>query len=416
MSTRPRTLRRRLVDFLGLRRSMVGLLSMVVLLGMGEKMAERFLPLYLIALGSSTLWPGFLNALDNLLSALYSFPGGWLADRLGVKRSLLLFNVLAMAGFVVVIAMPRWEAVIAGSFLFLSWTAISLPATMSLVATSLPKEKRVMGVSVHSLVRRIPMALGPVCGGIFIDLWGPVTGVRLAFVAALLMAMVALVAQQKLIADDQPADPSKRAGGGFWAMLRAMRPELKSLLVADILVRFCEHIPYAYVVLWAMTNVAGYDTARVSGTQFGILSTVEMATAVLCYLPVAWLADRGGKKRYVLITFVNFTLFPVLLYFCRSFWALLLAFVVRGLKEFGEPTRKALILELAPEGQKAAAFGTYYLCRDCVVALGAFAGAYLWRLGPEVNFFTAAACGAAGTLWFAWRGRDLYVPAAQADA
>ena len=225
------TIRQRLVDFLGLRRSMVGLLGMVVLLGMGEKMAERFLPLYLIALGSSTLWPGFLNALDNLLSALYSFPGGWLADRLGVKRSLLLFNVLAMSGFVVVIAIPRWEAVIAGSFLFLSWTAISLPATMSLVATSLPKEKRVMGVSVHSLVRRIPMALGPVCGGIFIDQWGPVTGVRVAFVAALLMAMVALVAQQKLIVDDQPAAPSEHAGGGFWAMLRAMRPELKTLLV-----------------------------------------------------------------------------------------------------------------------------------------------------------------------------------------
>ena len=408
MATRPMTIRQRLVDFLGLRRSMVGLLGMGVLLGMGEKMAERFLPLYLIALGSSTLWPGFLNALDNLLSALYSFPGGWLADRLGVKRSLLLFNVLAMSGFVVVIAIPRWEAVIAGSFLFLSWTAISLPATMSLVATSLPKEKRVMGVSVHSLVRRIPMALGPVCGGIFIDQWGPVTGVRVAFVAALLMAMVALVAQQKLIVDDQPAAPSEHAGGGFWAMLRAMRPELKTLLVADILVRFCEHIPYAYVVLWAMTEVSGYDTARVSGTQFGILTTVEMATAILCYLPVAWLADRGGKKRYVLITFVNFTLFPVALYFSRSFWPLMLAFVVRGLKEFGEPTRKALILELAPEGRKAAAFGTYYLCRDSMVALGAFTGAYLWRLGPEVNLFTAAACGVAGTAWFAWRGRDLH--------
>ena len=54
---------------------------------------------------------------------------------------------------------------IVGAVFFLSWTAISLPATMGLVSAVLPKNKRTMGVSMHSLVRRIPMALGPVLGG-----------------------------------------------------------------------------------------------------------------------------------------------------------------------------------------------------------------------------------------------------------
>ena len=40
----------RIPDFLGLQRSTVGLLCMVILVGMGERMAERFLPIYLIAL------------------------------------------------------------------------------------------------------------------------------------------------------------------------------------------------------------------------------------------------------------------------------------------------------------------------------------------------------------------------------
>src|SRR5207342_3143268 len=98
------------------------------------RMAERFLPVYLIALGSGMLWPGLLNALNNLLGALYSFPGGWLADRLGVKRSLLFFNLLAIGGFALVIAVPRWQAVVAGSLLFLSWSAISLPGAMGLIS------------------------------------------------------------------------------------------------------------------------------------------------------------------------------------------------------------------------------------------------------------------------------------------
>src|SRR5512143_127200 len=97
---------RRLIDFFGLSQSMVGLLAMVILVGMGEKMAERFLPIYLMALGGGAISVGLLNGLDNLLSALYSFPGGYLSDRLGAKRALLVFNLIAMAGFVVVIAIP----------------------------------------------------------------------------------------------------------------------------------------------------------------------------------------------------------------------------------------------------------------------------------------------------------------------
>src|SRR6266850_7001641 len=192
----------RLIDFLGLRRSMVGLFAMVVLVGMGEHMAEQFLPLYLLTLGGGFMSVGFLNGMSNLLGALYSFPGGYLSDRLGTKRALLVFNVASMIGFLIVVLIPTWQAVLVGGALFLSWHAISLPATMSLVARVLPKNKRTMGVSLHSLVRRVPMALGPIVGGAFIKAWGVERGVRLAFVGALVMAAIAAILQQVLIEDD----------------------------------------------------------------------------------------------------------------------------------------------------------------------------------------------------------------------
>ncbi len=80
--------------------------------------------------------------------------------------------------------------------------------------------------------------------------------------------------------------------------------------------------------------------------------------------------------------------------------------MVRGLKEFGEPTRKALIMHLAPEDRKAAAFGTYYLFRDIVVSLSALAGAFLWKLDPSVNLLTASAFGICGAIWFGVFGRE----------
>lgn len=393
-----------LLESLALRPSIVGVLIMAILVGMGERMSERFIPVYLIALGSGMFWPGYLNAIDNLVGALYSFPGGWLAERIGARRSLVVFNLMTIAGYAAVIAIPRWQMVVIGSLFFLSWSNISLPASMGIVSSSLPKSKHVMGVTMHSLIRRFPQALGPIIGGIFIDRWGTIEGVRVAFGCAIVLALIALVAQQCLIADDKPSHI--KAEGNPLVVMSWFPKELYNLLVSDILIRFCEQIPYAYVVLWAMEPIAGFGTARVTATTFGLLTAIEMATAAVCYIPVARLADRGGKKPFVFITFINFTMFPLVLYFSRSFTMLVAAFIVRGLKEFGEPTRKALIMQLAPEGRKAAAFGAYYLFRDTVVAVGAFAGAWLWHLGPGVNFLTASAFGVLGTVWFALFGRD----------
>ncbi len=407
MGNSVRTHMSRLPAFLALQRSTVGVLSIVILVGMGERMAERFLPIYMMALGGGALSIGFLNAMDNLLSALYSFPGGYLSDRIGGKRALVVFNLVAMAGFAIVIFVPTWQAVLIGAVLFISWSAISLPATMSLMYEVLPLNKRTMGVTMHSLVRRIPMALGPILGGLCISVWGELDGVRIAFAIALVLAGVALVLQQILIEDKREANktdacelvPEKNP----LKMLRLMSPNMRGLLVTDVLVRFCEQIPYAFVVVWCMKVVADPVTA----VQFGLLTSIEMATAVLVYIPVAYLADQGNKKPYILITFGFFTLFPLVLMYCRTFEWLVLAFVVRGLKEFGEPTRKSMIMDLAPDNCKAGMFGLYYLIRDMIVSMAAFGGAILWEINPETNFLVAFAFGVLGTIGFAIYGKDL---------
>lgn len=402
----------RLFSFLGLQRSTVAVLAMVVLVGMGERMAERFLPIYMLALGSGALAIGLLQAMDNLLSALYSFLGGYLSDHLGTRKSLLIFNLVAIAGFTLVILVPAWQAVLAGAVLFISWSAISLPATMSLIYKVLPQNKRTMGVSMHSLVRRIPMALGPLLGGLFIGVWGVRNGIRLAFGAALVMAVVALVLQQRMIEDDTRARDFTTGAKNLTSekhplkLLRLMNPSMKRLLVADILVRFCEQIPYAFVVVWCMKTI----TQPVSAIQFGLLTTIEMATAVLVYIPVAYLADRSTKKPFVLVTFVFFSLFPLLLLFSRSLEWLIVAFILRGLKEFGEPTRKALIMDLSPNSCKAGMFGLYYLIRDVFVTAAALGGAVLWQISPQTNLLTAFAFGILGTAGFALFGRDMPLP------
>src|SRR5450432_621964 len=100
---------------------------------------------------------------------------------------------------------------------------------------------------------------------------------------------------QWTLAEPAPAHLSADLGAGavrasFFDVVRSFNPLLRELLVSDILIRFCERIPYAFVILWAM------DHAGVSAREFGVLTAIEMITAMLCYIPVAHLADKFGQR------------------------------------------------------------------------------------------------------------------------
>jgi len=389
---------RDLPTFLALRRNTVLLLGALVLAGTGERLWMGFAPKYLEVLGAGVWIIGLFDALQTLLGALYAYPGGWLTDRWGQRRSLMLFSVLSLSGYFLVLVWHHWLSLVIGAFLFLAWSAFSLPATFSIVATSLESRQHTMGIGVQSMVRRIPMMLGPLIGGWLITHYGWERGISSALLICIGFGLLTMLVQWHMT-EPEPASGKASpapAKGNFFFVIRSFTPALRELLVGDILIRFCERIPFAFVVLWAM------DHAGLNAQQYGYLTAIEMITAMVCYIPVAHLADKYGRRPFVLATFVFFTLFPLSLLFATNFAWLALAFVVRGLKEFGEPARKALIIGEALPELRARTYGAYYLIRDCVVTAGSFLGAWLWHISPQVNFLGAAFFGAAGAIWFWW--------------
>src|SRR5258708_36821130 len=134
-----------LAEFLALRRNTSLLLIAVVLAGTGEKLWLGFASKYLETLGAGVFIIGLFDALQTLLGAVYAYPGGWLTDHWGQRRSLILFNAIAMAGYLLVLFWQHWIALLFGSFLFLAWSALSLPTTFTVVATSLQRHQHTMG-------------------------------------------------------------------------------------------------------------------------------------------------------------------------------------------------------------------------------------------------------------------------------
>jgi len=385
--------RHRLADFFALKRNLVVLLIAIFVIGAGEELWMRFVPKYLQALGASIFVIGLFDAIRTMLGAIYAYPGGILVDRWGHRRAFLAFNVFSIAGYSLVLLVPHWGAVIAGMFLYLSWTCFSLPATFSLIGATLGPDRHAMGVGLQSVIKRVPIMVAPIAGGFLIDRFGIVDGVRIGLAVSIILSAATILVQRQL--RDAPVDPDGALDRwNFWQSLRAFDAPLRRLLLSDILVRFCERIPYAWVVIYAMDNIG------VNAKQVGILTTMEVVVASLCIIPASHFADKRGREPFILTTFGFFTLFPLALWLSASFPMLLLAFAIRGLKEFGDTSRKALIIGYCPPARRGQMIGAYYLVRDLLVSVAAIIGAVLWKFGPSANFLGATIFGAAGTAFY----------------
>jgi MFS family permease len=392
--------RNKLAAFFGLKRNLVILLIAIFVIGAGEELWMRFVPKYLQAVGATVFVIGLYDALRTLLGAIYAYPGGVLADRWGHRHAFIIFNVVSIVGYALVLLIPNWGGVIAGMFFFLSWSCFSLPATFSLVGAALEANRHSMGVGVQMVIRRLPMMISPIIGGILIDQFGIIGGVRIALIVSILLSAMTILVQRLLReqSNDRARDVVATAvhlkRWTFWQSVSRFNAPMRRLLLSDILVRFCERIPYAWVVIFTM------DYIGVSGEQVGVLTAIEMLAATLCIIPTSHFADKYRREPFVIATFIMFTLFPIALLMSRSFSALVIAFTIRGLKEFGDTSRKALIIGYSEPERRGQMIGSYYLVRDLVVSTGAILGAYLWNLGPALNFLGAAAIGAAGTIFY----------------
>ena len=250
-----------------------------------------------------------------------------------------------------------------------------------------------MGVGIQSVIKRLPIMIAPIIGGMLIDRFGIINGVRVALTMSIFLSVVTIFVQGQL-REEARVQLEKTDRWNFWRSLREFNSPMRRLLLSDTLIRFCERVPYAWVVIFAM------DYIGVTARQVGFLTAIETLVASLCIIPASHFADRRRREPFVIVTFIMFTLFPISLLMSSSFSTLVVAFVIRGFKEFGDTSRKALIIGYSESQKRGQMIGAYYLVRDLIVSAAAILGAYLWKLGPALNFLGAAAFGAVGTIFY----------------
>ena len=383
--------RSRLVDALGLERNIVAVSVAMFLLALGENLWKRFLPKYLQMLGAPVAAIGLFGTCEDFLDGVYQYPGGWIADRYGRRRALLLFVTLATLGYVLYWLAPSWPFVFVGLAFVMAWSSMASPTLFAVVGDALPRGRRALGFTVQSILRRVPIAIAPILGGLVIAAYGLQSGIHLGLAVTVVLSIVTLGVVRRV---NIPVTPDL-VPTHIVAVWRSLPTPLRWLLTSDIFIRTCEGLVDVFLVLYAI-NVIG-----ISAPAYGVLVAVQMTTAIVSYIPLARFADRMGRKPFVMATFVAFALFPLAVVLARDFATLVAAFVVGGLREIGEPARKALIVDLAAPSLRARSVGLYYLIRSLTIAPAAFIGGLLWEVTPALPFWMAGLIGLVGVVVFA---------------
>ncbi len=198
--------RAQVADYLSLERNVTIASASVFLLGLGEELWKKFLPKYLEALGASTPVIGLFGAAEIFFDAVYQYPGGWIADRLGRRSAFLIFVLLAAAGYLIYLFSPSWPFVFLGLALAMAWQSMASPAIFAIIADSLPQERRAMGFTVQSILKRVPIVIAPMIGGAFIAEFGVVRGIHLGLVVTLFIVALTLVLVHRINIEVRPAE------------------------------------------------------------------------------------------------------------------------------------------------------------------------------------------------------------------
>lgn len=422
--------------YLAINSSTGALLGAIFLVCMGSELWSPFIPNYMRGLNAGILAIAAYGSLRDLLEAINYLLGGWIAGRFNTRRGLLLFNAAPLLGLLILLLWSSpWAIFAAIPFVFV-WDSLAGPALLTVVGDSLPPERRAMAFSLQSLLRRLSRVVAYALNALLVLVAGTQIGMHAAFGLSLVVVGLSLLVQLRFM--KTASRDAQSVIHQPLAVLRGFDPQLQRLLAADVFARLAEGLPRELIPVFCVTVfVQSLGLAeKAAWATFGSMLIVSQIVSAVSYLPMGHLASKPGfgKRPYIGWTFFFFASFPAVLALLGGLalakvipaaWVapvLGLAFVFSGLREIGEPARKAMIIDLIPPAQKTQAIGIYWSARCLAVMLAPLAGGLIWvgtnllsgheatdaaGPGPLAMLVAAGLCGAAGVLYYYARfGKD----------
>ena len=361
--------------------------------------------LFILELGATNEILGLLVMVETLGGMFFQIPGGILADRYGRKRVIIASAILGFGSPLIYLFAGDWIQLVP-AMLLASTASLSRGAMNALIAESLPTDKRGAGFAAISFVQKIPNVFTGIIGGVIMDHFGVIPGVRIVLIGVIGISALSVVIYwmflEETLLPEARNDTKLELNLGSIRELGSMPREAWVLTIVAGLSSFSVRLVFSFTVPYVI-NIMG-----LSKTEYGAISTVVSLVSMFLTLPGGVLSDRIGRKQTVVISRVIASLSTIGILLSTSVLTLG-AFRVTGsigsglggtfMRVRGGPVWQALVADMTPAEGRARMMGLMGTFVSIIGTPASYVGGYLTdNVSPEAPFYVSFALNTVGTL------------------
>jgi MFS family permease len=304
----------RFFDSIGANRVVVALSVARMGDALGNSILFVVIPLYVAALPSrvfslpDTVLVGILISLYGLANSVLQPIVGAFLDRVSRRKPFIMAGLVLMgAGTLAFVIAGQFVSLLVIRMLQGVGVALTVPASLALMATSTEKRTRGGSMGIYTSMRMVGLAIGPLIGGFLHDAYG----FNAAFFTGAGFIALGLIMVQ-LWVKEVPADVSEEKARPF----RVFNP---ALLTAGILgLAFATFVmASSFSMMGALENQFN-QRLNENALGFGIAFSALMVSRLIFQVPLGWLSDRIGRKPIVIAGMILLAPATVLLGFAAT--------------------------------------------------------------------------------------------------
>lgn len=374
------------------------------------------LPGFLAVLGVPAAILGTIEGVADAVSSFSKLGAGFLADKLGHRKALVVTGYALTALMQVFFALTHgWILVLVGRIVGWLGRGIRGPLRDAIMADVITSETRGKAFGLHRAADTVGAVLGPLLGVLLLS-WAqsfgftdPASAFRLVFWLTLIPGVLSVLSFAFLVADRRSQPNSALE---FWATLRDLPVNFRRYLTA---VGAFGVGDFAHTLLiLAATQMLTPEMGVVRGAQVaGLFYVWRNVIQTIASFPIGALADRFGHRRLLIVGYLLGTgtaaLTAITFAMPTSQHLPLLAaiFTLAGLYVAVEEALEAtLTADYVPEAIRGVGYGVLGTVNGVGDFVSSAAVGFLWTaISPVLGFGLAAALMGIGTIAMA-RLRD----------
>ena len=370
-------------EFSFLRGNILVLVVSWILMNVSGGIPSTYYPLYVLGLGGTPFTLGLIGFVSFLAMALVQFPGGYLADKHG-RRGLIVTMTFGVAlSYVSFAVAPFWHFILIGAIIQ-NLCLIYQPALVAIEHDSIPPEQRGMGFSTIMLINNLAAMLSPVIAGVLYLHFGLDTSVRIGYLIVTSFFFAAALVRLKLT---ETLHTDNNENLSFNAVLKAYPKAVKEglsvwgllprsmffLFLSDAISSFVFVMSGPYLLVYAI------DVLGIKEFEWAILISWLTAVTLLSALPSGKLADRIGRKKPLLVSWILLAPFT-LLFLYGDLFRLFVAYLLLGTSNtLFMAGYSSLQADLVPRELRGKVVGCSHFIEYILMGSGELIGGFLYQ-------------------------------------